>query len=216
MEITVFSALIIFGVVFFILKAGLPSGKIGIAIFSLIFLAILGISIFYFKSFKRESIIYAFLKQINLEKSNSANVAIETEKETFEYFRLQNKAMWEGLGLSVVSGVLFLSRTFLLITFLGKHTGFAIAVSVLGFSYLATILPIPAAIGSHELVQSFVFNGFGLGANTGVAFALAIRSADTILALIGSVFFVKFGIQIIENYLVRKIKNLFNQREGEG
>ena len=216
LEITVYSALIIIGVVFFIFRAGFPSGTTGIIIFSIIALAILGIIVFYFKSFKKESIIYFFLKGVSMENSGSADAAMEIENEIFKYFRPKQKIMWEGFGISALSGAFALIRTFFLITFLGKTIGITVASSVLGFSYLATIVPIPAAIGSHELVQSFVFGGLGLGANTGAAFALTVRCAETVLALIGSIFFVKFGIQIAESSLVRKITSLFNIKGGYG
>ncbi|PIP23229.1 MAG: hypothetical protein COX90_01790 [Candidatus Nealsonbacteria bacterium CG_4_10_14_0_2_um_filter_38_17] len=211
LEITVFAIATIFGVIFFILKVGLPSEKTGIFIFSLIFLAILAIAIFYFKSFKKESIIYFFIKRVNFQNSTNVDTAMDIEKEIFNYFRPNKRTMLWGFGLSVLSGAVMLGRTMLLISFLGKSIGLSVGISVLAFSYLATTLPIPAAIGSHEVIQSFVFRNMELGANTGAAFALIICSAELMLALIGSVFLIKFFIQMLENTVVKTIKNLFKR-----
>ena len=136
---------------------------------------------------------------------------MDIEKEIFNYFRPNKRTMLWGFGLSVLSGAVMLGRTMLLISFLGKSIGLSVGISVLAFSYLATTLPIPAAIGSHEVIQSFVFRNMELGANTGAAFALIICSAELMLALIGSVFLIKFFIQMLENTVVKTIKNLFKR-----
>jgi len=208
LELTVYTIAIILGLAFFILYASLPSEKIAIMIFLAVFLVIILISIFYFKSFKKESIIYFFLKKFNAKNSNSAETAIEIEKEIFQYFGPNKKAMWQGFGLSFLTELMLLARTFLLILFLGKNIGILLAISVVAFSSLALTLPIPAALGSHEAVQSFVFTALGLGASTGAAYVLVIRGAELTLALIGLIFFFRFGVQIFESLLLRRIRKL--------
>ncbi len=137
LEITVFSALIIFGVAFFIFKAGFPTGKMGISIFSVIFLAILGIFIFYFKCFKKESIILAFMKKAKINNSSNGENVMAIESEIYKYFRPQKKIMWQGFLISALSGFFALARTFFLIIFFGKSVGILGSASILGFSYIA-------------------------------------------------------------------------------
>ncbi len=214
LELTIYAVTAVIGVVFFLLNVGLTSYKIGIIIFSAVFLIVALIALFYFKSFKKESIIHFFLKKFNARNLNGADTAIEVEKEIFQYFRPDKKIMWQGFGLSFLVELILLARTFLLILFLGKSVSAILVVSVVAFSSLALVLPIPAALGSHDAIQSFVFTTLGLGAGTGAAFVLVIRGAELIVALIGLFFFFKFGIQFLQFILLRKIKGLVDHRNN--
>lgn len=207
-ELTIYAVATILGMIFFVASSNLPSYKIGITIFSVFFLIIALIGFFYFKSFKKESIVHFFLKKINAQKSDGGETAIEVEKEIFRYFKPKKKIMWQGLGLSFLVELVLLARSFFLILFLGKSISIFLAVSIVAFSSLALTLPIPAALGSHDVVQSFVFTALGLGAGTGAAFVLVIRGAELILALIGLFFFFRFGIQFLQSFLLKKIGKL--------
>lgn len=209
-EFTIYTIATILGMVFFIANANLPSYKIGIILFSAFFLTIASIFFFYFKSFKKESIIRFFLKKLNAQNSDGAETAIEIEKEIFRYFKPKKKIMWQGLGLSLLVELTLLARSFLLILFLGKNISILLTVSIVAFSSLALTLPIPAALGSHDIIQSFAFTALGLGAGTGAAFVLVVRGVELILALIGLFFFFRFGIQFLHNFLLEKIGKLFN------
>lgn len=211
-EFTIYAVVTILGIAFFIANANIPSYKTGITVFSGFFLIIASIGFFYFKSFKKESIIRFFLKKFNAKNSDGAETAIETEKEIFRYFKPKKKIMWQGFGLSFLLELILLTRTFLLILFLGKNISIFSAVSVVAFSSLALVLPIPAALGSHDAVQSFVFTALGLGAGTGAAFVLVIRGAELIAAMIGLFFFFKFGVQFLQSFLLKKIGRLVNHR----
>ena len=214
LELTVYAIATIFGLVFFLTYTSLPSYKTGIIVFSLVLLVIALISFFYFKSYRRESIIHFFLKKFNAKNLNGVDTAIEVEKEIFQYFHPNKKLIWQGLGLSVLVELVLWARTFLLILFLGKHVSIFLAFSVVAFSSLAIIAPIPAALGSHDAVQSFVFTTLGLGAGTGAAFVLVIRGAELALALIGLFFFFKFGAERLQSLLLKKIGKLFNRRDS--
>jgi len=211
-ELTIYVAATILGMAFFITSANLPSYKMGITVFLLFFIIIVLISLFYFKSFKKESIIRFFLKKLNAQNSEGAETAIEVEKEIFRYFKPKKKIMWQGFGLSFLVEIVLLARTFFLILFLGKSISIFLAISIVAFSSLALALPIPAALGSHDAIQSFVFTTLGLGAGTGAAFVMVIRGAELIAALIGLFFFFKFGIQFLQSFLLKKIGKLVRYR----
>ena len=213
LELTIYAVVTILGVIFFLFYTT-PSYKTGIIIFSTVFLVITSISLFYFKSFRKESVIRFFLKKFNARNLNGADTAIEVEKEIFRYFRPNKKLMWQGFSLSLLVELALWTRTFLLILFLGKNISVFLAISVVAFSSLALSLPIPAALGSHDVVQSFVFTTLGLEASTGAAFVLIIRGAELALALIGLFFFFKFGIQLLQSLLLKKIGKLVNHRNN--
>ncbi len=212
LELTIYAVAMVFGVIIFLLYASSPSYKTGVIIFATVFLVLALIGLFYFKSFKKESIIHFLLKKFNARNMNGADTALEVEKEIFRYFRPNKKTMWQGFGLSFLVELALWSRTFLLIMFLGKNISAVLAISIVAFSSLALVVPIPAALGSHDAVQSFVFTTLGLGASTGAAFVLVIRGAELVLALIGLFFFFRFGVQFLQSLLLRKIGKLFNRR----
>lgn len=210
LEITVYIIAAIFGLSFFFLRATHISQRFFVTIFLGIFLSSILISILYFKIFRKESIILSLLKRFNLRNANGAETIIEVEKEIFTYFGQSKKVILPGLALSFLHELLLIIRTALLILFLGKKTGILLAVSVVSFSSLAMIIPIPAALGSHEAIQSFVFNSFGLGADTALAFVFIIRGVEFVVALFGAVFFFKFGMQMLESFVARKIKSFID------
>ena len=100
-----------------------------------------------------------------------------------------------------------LLRTWLLIGFLGKSIGVLPALSILGFTYLAVMIPIPAALGSHEVIQTFAFSSLDLGAAAATAFTMIIRGAELIVALFGIAILFRLGIFLIKDTFFKKINN---------
>jgi len=205
LEWTANLAVIFFGTLFFLIAIGLPPVKL-IIIFGGAFLFFAGgISYFYLKTFKRESVARFFLRTLSLERYNHANSILDIEKEIFNFFKPKKMAMWRGFGLSFLRAAAMYLRAWLLILFLGKTTGGLSALSILGFTYLAAMIPIPTALGSHEAIQTFGFNSLGLGASTATAFTMIIRGAELIVALIGVIILYRLGVGLIRNTLFKKI-----------
>ena len=96
-------------------------------------------------------------------------------------------------------------RAWLLIDFLGKNISALSALSVLGFTYLAAMIPIPTALGSHEIIQTFAFNSLGLGVSTAAAFTMIIRVAELMVALLGVIILFSLGIRLIKNNIFKKL-----------
>jgi len=198
---------IFFGVLIFLSIIGLPPKNL-IIIFGGVFLFfVLGISFFYFKTFKRESMAKLILRSFGLEKFNHANSVLEIEKEIFNFFKLKKISMWKSFVLSfLMAGVMYL-QAFILISFLGKKIGALSALSILGFIYAASMIPIPTALGSHEAIQTFAFNSLGLGASTATAFTMIIRGAELIVAFAGVVILFQLGIILLRKALFKKLNN---------
>ncbi len=122
--------------------------------------------------------------------------------------------MWEGLGLSFLRVGIITFRAWLLIVFLGKTISILPALSVLGFSYLALLFPIPASLGSHEAVQSFAFEALNLGAGTGMAYVMVIRGAEVILYLAGLIIFIRLSLNLLKTNIIKKIEDFINKTKG--
>lgn len=196
--------IILAGVFFFIAKIGLLPQKIKIILFGSLVILIGGVVFFYFRSFRKESIVKLFMGRIR------KNHFLDIEKEVFNFFKPKKIVMWKCFGINFLRSALAVLRSLLVILFLGKGLVLLPAISVLGFYFLATLIPIPAALGSHDALQAFAFNALGFGAETGTAFAMIIRGAELIAALIGTVFLFRLGIDLLKNVLFRKIDNFLN------
>jgi len=144
------------------------------------------------------------LKTLGLKNFGQGNAILETEKEIFDFFKPKRKSMWKGFGLSFLRAAAMYLRAWLLILFLGKSISALPALSILGFTYLAAMIPIPTALGSHEAIQIFAFNSLGLGLSTATAFTMIIRGAELIIALVGVVILYRLGIGLIRHTLFKK------------
>lgn len=205
LEFTTNLLVIISAIIIFFLVNGFPSPKLatiflGVPIFfgGIIF-------VFYFKAFKKESLLRFLFKLLGLRPDNSPNGILNVESEVFDFFKKNKKPVLKVFGLSFLrSGLIYLRAVFL-ISFLGVKLSWLPALSIIGFNYLALMIPIPAALGSHELIQASVFRYFGSGGAPAAAFAMMVRGAELILALLGILFLFKLGAGIFKGLLFRKL-----------
>jgi len=212
LEWTTSLVVIFLGILFFFSRINLPPKDLAI-IFGGVFLFFVGgISFFYFKIFRRESIIKALTSIFNQRLDSEP---LEIEKEIFNFFQLKNISMWKGFVFAVLQTVIAYVRAWLLIIFLGKEISALSTISILGFSFLAMTFPIPAALGSHEAVQVFAFNSLGLGSSAATAFTLIIRGAEAILALVGLVILFQLGFFLFKNNLLKKAEKLIKSKYKE-
>lgn len=191
---------IFLGGLFFLFIIGFPSLKLGI-IFGGVFLFFLAaVSFFYFKCIKKESMMKFFFL-------GDKKQPLEIEKEIFGFFKLKKIAMWKSLFLSFLRATCMCGRVWFLILFLGKEISALPSLSILGFSYLAAMIPIPTSLGSHEVIQAFAFNSLGLGASTATAFTMVIRGAELIVALFGLMVLFRLGTILLKDNLFKKLNN---------
>jgi uncharacterized protein (TIRG00374 family) len=208
LEWTTNLTVILLGLLFFLLMVGLPPKNLGIIFGSVFFLFAIAISYFYLKVFKKESIIKVIARWLRMRKLTEQNTFLNIEKEIYNFFKPRKKAMWKVFGLSFLRAAVMYLRAWFLIIFLGKEISFLPALSILGFTYLAAMIPIPTALGSHEAIQTFAFNSLALGAGTATAFTMIIRGAELIIALFGIIILFHFGIKIVNKFLFRKLEEL--------
>ena len=197
LEITSRLIFIFFGLIFFLVTIGFPPLNLALILGICLFASSIPVFFFYFKSHRRESLIKIFFKR--------RSRLLEAEDEFFNFLNIKNFVFWKSLMFSVLHEGVFFLRSFLLILFLGgKFLSFFSALSIFAFSTLIQLVPIPAALGSHEIVQTFVFNSLGLGKNMATAFTMIIRGADLIFAFLGIFLILGLGVKLSLN---------FNQKE---
>ncbi|MCD6528483.1 flippase-like domain-containing protein [bacterium] len=197
---------IFFGIIFFCLFTNTPLTKLRIVLGTVFLIFVLFIIIFCLKKLRKESLIKLFIK------NNHKGYLLKVEKEFFKFFNFKKKRVWKIFTLAFLRVVLSCFQVWVLVIFLGKNLGFFSVVSILGFFYLAEIIPIPAALGSHEAFQFFSFTSLGLPPSTVPAFTMIIRTVDLTVALLGIIILFHLGIGFFKDALFnnKKIKNLFN------
>ena len=205
LEWTVNLIIVFLGGLFFLSIIGFPSLKLIIIFGSIFLIFLLVLSFFYFKAFKRESIVSFFSRIFSRKISLNNNYPLEIEKNIFNFFGFKKASMWRILGLNFLRAGVMLLRTWLLIVFLGKNITFFSSLPILGFTYLAVAIPIPAALGSHELVQAFAFDSLNLGIAVAAAFTMIIRGAELIVAFTGIIVLFRLGIFLIKDTIFNKL-----------
>jgi len=214
LEATSFLVVILAGLTFFLFKIGMPPRNLALVLGGVLLFLIVGIGFFYFKTFKKQSIIKPLVRFFNRRKLPNGDM-LEMETEVFDFFKHKKKALWQGFGLAFFRVAVTWLRCWVLILFLGKSISLLPALSVLGFYYFAMIIPIPAALGSHEAIQVFSFGALGLGASIAPAFTMIQRGAELMMAFIGIIIFFKLGIGLFQAILFRKLNGLMNNKNNQ-
>ncbi|XOB42711.1 MAG: lysylphosphatidylglycerol synthase transmembrane domain-containing protein [Candidatus Nealsonbacteria bacterium] len=208
LEWTINLIVIVLGSFYFLYKIGLPSKNL-LMIFGSIFLAFfLAIAYFYFKVSKKESIVRFLFKVSGFKKYNQNNLLFEAEKEIFDFFKWENKFMKKSFTLSFLRAGVMCLRAWVLILFLGRNIEFLSSLSVLGFTYLAAMIPIPTSLGSHEAIQTFAFKSLGLTLSSATAFTMIIRGAELLVALLGIIIVFRVGVGFFKDMFFKKIERV--------
>ncbi|MFH1462694.1 MAG: lysylphosphatidylglycerol synthase transmembrane domain-containing protein [bacterium] len=206
LEWTANLVVIFLGGLFFVSTIGLPSAGLGIIFGGIFLVFLIGIVFFYFKCIKKESIVGFFLR-------GNQGEPLETEKEIFKFFKPNKPQMWKAVSLAFLRAGIMYFRAWLLILFLGKSIGALPVLSILGFSYLSLMIPIPTALGTHEALQTFAFGSLNLSISTATAFTMIIRGAELIVALIGIVFLFRSSVILLKRAFFKKVEKLSKQKE---
>jgi len=186
--------IVLVGMIFFFFRIGVPPFKL-VLIFGGTFLVwLIGISFFYFKAFRGESFAKFFLRFFVRHKEYKN--PYEIEQEIFDFFKKKRKYLLKAFSLAFLEEIVYLGRILLLAVFAGKIIGFWPILSILGFYYVAGMIPIPASLGTNEALQVFAFSALGLGKSAGLAFTLIIRGSELIFALVGVFILYRLGIKL--------------------
>jgi hypothetical protein len=198
LEWTVNIIVIFLGLAFFLSTVGLlPANLVLLFGFSLLFFVLI-ISYFYVKALGKKSIVRQIVKRFWKREVSDDNGFIAVENEVFEYFRW-GKGFNKGIALSILRVLIMQLRVWLLIIFLGNAIGFMPSLSILGFTYLSSMIPIPTSLGSHEAIQYFAFISLGLLGSMATAFTMILRAAEIVVSSVGMFFIFRTGFKLAES-----------------
>ncbi|MCH7552110.1 flippase-like domain-containing protein [Patescibacteria group bacterium] len=203
LEATSFVLIIFVGILVFFAFGTTFSPFVTLGVGGVMLVVVLLLLFFYVRMFKSKSIVGIFMRR---RKGN--NVA-ELEEEISNFFHFNNPYLWKVIGLTFLKAFVGLLRVWVLVFFLGKTFAILPGITILGMYYVALLIPIPAALGTHDALQAFTFGSFGLGAATGAAFAFVIRTLELIFAVIGMVLFVHLGFGLVRGFIVEHIQKVF-------
>ncbi len=187
-----------------IFSTGFPLERLTVILAGLFMGLLTILAFFYFRCIRKESIV-------ELLMSSKQNQVVDTEKEIFSFFKVKNMAMWRAFFITLIKSLILYLRAFLLIMFLGKKIGVMVVFSIFGFSYLATVVPLPAALGIHEATQIFVFKSFRLENYTAAAFTMTLRWAEIFIAFFGIIVICFIGAELLKNTMSKKINPNHNK-----
>ncbi len=202
LSISVLSLFLIFGATSFLFLTGRSLGNLEIAIVIFIGILTMALAVFYFKIFKKESILRWLPKFLGINGRKDSYAVEDFEKKIFHFFDFRKNLMWKGLGLSFSANFLILARCWFLLLFLIGKMNILTALAVLFFIYLSYILPFPAKVGSSEIALAFAFGSLGLGAAGGITFSFILRGAEVLVALFGLTMLMKLGIKFLTKNIV--------------
>lgn len=184
---------IVGGVIFLFLGDHISYSTRTIAVIGFIGIWLFLLFLLYVRMFQKKSILRLFWK--------GNGRFHETEEEVFRLFHTRNSFFWQGVFLSLGKSALGIVRVWAVVLFFGKGFVALPGITIHGFYYLALLLPIPGALGTHEALQAVAFGVFGLGAGTGAAFALVVRAAEVLFAAAGLALLLHFGVRFLKNMI---------------
>ncbi|MDD4358371.1 MAG: lysylphosphatidylglycerol synthase transmembrane domain-containing protein, partial [Candidatus Pacebacteria bacterium] len=200
-EWTINVLIILLGAFYFFFRIAKPSENI-LVIFGISFLITITILLLvYMYIFRKKSLLKKFISKISGE-----NFGTKVEKILFEYFDLRKVKLWKGYFLSLIKVFAMLFRVWLIIFFLGNALEFMPSLSILSFSFLSTLIPIPATLGVQELIQSFAFENLNISSSILGAFTMLLRSGDVIVSVTGFVLFFKAGYDFLKGKVFKNEK----------
>ncbi len=192
--------IIFLGIIFFVLykyETHLPSKEIILIFGAALVFFISIISYFYVKALGKKSIVRGLVRKFGGRELDDNHSLMVVENEIFNFFQLDNPSFLKGVFLSLLRALAMQLRGWILIIFLGFSIGFWSSLSILGFTYTSSLIPIPAALGSHEVIQVFAFTALGMEASTATAFTMIIRTAEIIVSTLGILFIIRTGFNLV-------------------
>lgn len=157
------------------------------------------------------------LKKTELNKLKgfeaTGDILKEIGQEMKNFFKIDNPYLYSSIFFSILKEAAALMKTWIILFFLNIYVVsisslFVTTVLVTGLLYLASVVPVPAAVGALELGQVFAFEVLGYGANIGGAFSIVLRFGELFLTFVGMIFFLHYGFKRFVERAVEAFRNL--------
>jgi len=198
LEWTINIVVIFIGLAFFLYNVYLPPKELLIVFGIALLFFVSMISLFYIKALGKKSIVRGIVRKFWKKEISDDNGFITVENEVYNYFQW-GKSFNKGVALSILRALVMQLRVWILIIFLGEMIGFFPSISILGFTYLSSMIPIPTSLGSHEAIQLFSFSSLGLLGSISTAFTMILRAAEIIVSSVGMAFLLGTGFKLAES-----------------
>jgi uncharacterized protein (TIRG00374 family) len=214
LDFVVLLTFVISGLVAFFLRGGAFSQKVG----SLLVLS-LGVLIFFFiylffRGARKKSAISELLRVVHLDdllETPKGRKFLQHEKEILRFFNIHNHHFWKIIGLTFLQHFFWLIQALLIVFFLvGSLKGTTGPLIVYSFTALGSVLFIPAALGSLEIVEGVAFVALGVPYSVAVVFSLIWRGTRLALCFFSSFCFLSLAKKAVLNYFA-KDKNRFKK-----
>lgn len=216
LDITFHLIFLIAGLIVFFTYGNFPTFWILFTVLFVIFWLVAVLTIFYSRAISKQSILLWIINLLGREKSEvkstkNGELIFNIEGNVLRFFSPKKLFFWKGILLGFLKHLFFYTKAFLLIYFLIGNFNTIKSLAVLGLSYLAMMIPIPAGLGGFEAVAGFGFKTLELGFENGTIFAMNWRAANLVICLIGFI----FGIKIIFELFRLKTFNLIDKINEE-
>jgi uncharacterized membrane protein YbhN (UPF0104 family) len=109
--------------------------------------------------------------------------------------------------LAATEVALVLAACWLIVFFMGQTLKVPKLFAIKSIVDLSYVVPFPAALGSLEISQAFVFQALGFSLATGVGFSLILRGLNIIIAFLGLLVLACFQFKL----LGKRIVNFFSK-----
>ncbi|MFA5232173.1 MAG: lysylphosphatidylglycerol synthase transmembrane domain-containing protein [Candidatus Paceibacterota bacterium] len=199
LEWTINLSVVVLGLSFFLFKKWFWPKELLIVFGGAFLFFSLALIFFYSNLLTKKSIVHLIVNKFSGREISENSGFLEVENMVFNFFQVQNPAMYKGFLISLFRAVVMQLRVWLLIWFLGVNIGFFNSFAVLGFSYISGMVPIPTSLGSHEAIQAAAFLSIGLTASLAAAFTLIIRAAEVLISSFGLIYIIKTGFNLMSN-----------------
>lgn len=143
-----------------------------------------------------------YLSKIDAIKKHKAEIK-DIENEIGNFFRNKKREKVKIFSIAVVEILLLLVTFWILIAFIAGPLAFEKVVAIHGIMGLAGLVPLPAALGSLEMSQSYIFEVFNLSSDVGITFSLVYRAFNLIIVLFAFILFIIFQIRFFKDKIVK-------------
>jgi len=209
-ELTGALLLAILGIILLIYFPGVPlSLKITLSV--IVGIGFIILSAFYYRTVTKThsfSSIFNLFRLHKIKKLSKLTTVIKGIERRMKKFFVKNKK--EFIISNIMHGMyiiaIILEAKFLLLTF-GVNVPFIVVILALNVHGLATLIPVPAALGFLEAGEAGLFKLIGYSSTIGMAFSLMLRIRDILFVSIGFTSIAHFsGKQIGEKLRNKKNK----------
>jgi len=148
-----------------------------------------------------------YLKRIKIFKEKKENIK-EIELEIRKFFTKDKKTLSKIFLMGGIEVFLTILSFWTIVIFLGKHLALFKIFAINSMVGLASFFPLPAALGTLEVSQGYLFQFFNLSQTDGVAFSLIFRGINLLFSCLGILLFLYFQLRILKKKILRFIQEI--------